>query len=555
MMQLLNISGAGAGTASGATPSGALGLALSGAEGAEDGGSGEGQTAGLDFRALLADLADLAAQGDASKPGIAGPSLVLAADAAKAALPTETGLPAPLAQALSQVLTAEGGVDGVTSLEGLTITPADASVLAGLAGRLQDLSAKAQATPDIAPEAAAQLQDVAQKLAALVAAALGGAEGAADSQQPAAQIAVIPTEVPGLTLAEMTPVQTETSDAQLLETPEGVADLTAPEVEAPVETVAVEATPVVDVKTAVQAAAVAGAHVLHDDSAEVPSEAETDLTVKAEGEGQEDQTTDTQSSTDPLAAAFAAPVTVAPETSVTPNMQQGGLSERAQPAPMMQAGPVETGNVDAIGPQSTAKPEVVQTAAESGTFADLAKAAQVGADPVQPLGSLQSGLETRTSAETANVRAATSTPPQPPLPMTDKVWPESFVQSVTRAMAGGQETLSITLTPERLGHVHLRVEVVDGVANLAIVTETPEASRLFVDQQHRLADLMKSAGLELGQQSVNTGAGEGGAKGRDQADGPAGALTGQTDDATDTETEMTTVRPMMLGSRLVDLFA
>lgn len=131
--------------------------------------------------------------------------------------------------------------------------------------------------------------------------------------------------------------------------------------------------------------------------------------------------------------------------------------------------------------------------------------------------------------------APNSIPPmsqQPALPMNNTAWPETLVQTISQSVDSNIENLSITMTPERLGTLQIKLEMIDGVANVKIVTETPEAAKLFVDAQGRLGDLMNRAGLEMGSHSATSGGnssasgqqndGEGsGQYGQEAADGPA----------------------------------
>ena len=93
---------------------------------------------------------------------------------------------------------------------------------------------------------------------------------------------------------------------------------------------------------------------------------------------------------------------------------------------------------------------------------------------------------------------------QSPLPMTSDTWPETLVQTISQSVDGEIENLSITMTPERLGTLQIKLEIVDGVANVKIVTETPEAAKMFTDAQAKLGDLMTRAGLEMGSHSATS---------------------------------------------------
>lgn len=116
----------------------------------------------------------------------------------------------------------------------------------------------------------------------------------------------------------------------------------------------------------------------------------------------------------------------------------------------------------------------------------------------------------------APVQAAQPTPqtavtqqaqPMPTLDMSQANWAEKLVEDVSLQPLGRGDTLTLTLTPERLGTMQVRLEMQDGQTHVHFVTETPEAARLLNDAQPRLADLMSRAGVDLGAQSATTGQG------------------------------------------------
>ncbi|PWK60397.1 flagellar hook-length control protein FliK [Roseicyclus mahoneyensis] len=108
----------------------------------------------------------------------------------------------------------------------------------------------------------------------------------------------------------------------------------------------------------------------------------------------------------------------------------------------------------------------------------------------------------------------------PVIPMASADWPLDLAAELAATASlrsfGNGGVMEIRLDPEALGHVTLRLEVTDGTAHVAIVTQTPEAARLFTDSQHRLAEALARAGLDLGQHSAGTG-GQNGQSGRERA--------------------------------------
>ena len=134
----------------------------------------------------------------------------------------------------------------------------------------------------------------------------------------------------------------------------------------------------------------------------------------------------------------------------------------------------------------------------------------------QPVGDAAfSRILTEVSVAAAPVTApaqtvqSSATPAQaqtlPPLDMTQPNWAEKLVEDVSLQPMGRGETLTLTLTPERLGTMQVRLEMQDGQTHVHFITETPEAARLLTEAQPRLADLMSRAGVDLGSQSASTG--------------------------------------------------
>lgn len=103
--------------------------------------------------------------------------------------------------------------------------------------------------------------------------------------------------------------------------------------------------------------------------------------------------------------------------------------------------------------------------------------------------------------------APTQIQTQTPLDMSQPDWAEKLVEEVSLQPMGRGDTLTLTLTPERLGPMQVRLEMQDGQTHVHFITETPEAARLLTEAQSRLADLMSRAGVDLGSHSASTGQG------------------------------------------------
>lgn len=108
-----------------------------------------------------------------------------------------------------------------------------------------------------------------------------------------------------------------------------------------------------------------------------------------------------------------------------------------------------------------------------------------------------------------------ATPDAPPIDMLASGWTERLVQHASTMAAqlrqtDRSETLILTLTPERLGQLQIRLDVIDGVTHVYVIAETSETTRLMQDAQPRLNDLMARAGLEMAGGSGTTDQGNGG---------------------------------------------
>ena len=117
-------------------------------------------------------------------------------------------------------------------------------------------------------------------------------------------------------------------------------------------------------------------------------------------------------------------------------------------------------------------------------------------------------------AEAAQPQTATSqgAPMTRSLMMTDREWPTQLTAMVKEARDLTQGDIEIALQPERLGKMTIRMEMRDNAVAVTIVTDNDSSARLLNDNQARLADLMKQAGLDLTQHNASSGQ-----QGREQA--------------------------------------
>lgn len=90
----------------------------------------------------------------------------------------------------------------------------------------------------------------------------------------------------------------------------------------------------------------------------------------------------------------------------------------------------------------------------------------------------------------------------PVVDTTDTHWVETLSAHIemTFSEAGGEAEL--TLTPENLGPIRLRMEIKDGTAHVTIVTETADAARIFNLNENRLSEALSKSGITLSSQDA-----------------------------------------------------
>ncbi|MEO0678018.1 MAG: flagellar hook-length control protein FliK, partial [Pseudomonadota bacterium] len=119
----------------------------------------------------------------------------------------------------------------------------------------------------------------------------------------------------------------------------------------------------------------------------------------------------------------------------------------------------------------------------------------------------QSAPLARTEAQGAQPVGAQAAPPPATstVPMDAPLWPDAVADDISRAQLTEGEELRLSLTPERLGTLHIRLSVENGAAQIQIVAETAEAARALQDAQPRLADALSRVGLDLGTHTADLG--------------------------------------------------
>lgn len=76
-------------------------------------------------------------------------------------------------------------------------------------------------------------------------------------------------------------------------------------------------------------------------------------------------------------------------------------------------------------------------------------------------------------------------------------WIHNISASIAQAQDMGAEAMELTLTPENLGKVQIRIEMKDGATSVTIVTQNEDAARLFNENQNRLSEMLSHSGLDL----------------------------------------------------------
>ena len=146
------------------------------------------------------------------------------------------------------------------------------------------------------------------------------------------------------------------------------------------------------------------------------------------------------------------------------------------------------------------KPTGAQTADTSTVVADA-----LSRDKLQPVLPQASFIDALSSATKPDQPGTINSPQIPPDPVvistTEPNWEVEFVDSIVANVTGEDAVIDLSLSPDNLGKVEVRVELRDGRADVTFVTETRDAARLFAQAEGRLSDLMQRHGLDLGGQA------------------------------------------------------
>jgi len=91
------------------------------------------------------------------------------------------------------------------------------------------------------------------------------------------------------------------------------------------------------------------------------------------------------------------------------------------------------------------------------------------------------------------------------LDMAQDNWAEMLLNRVETSLAGGKEKLEFLLNPRNLGKMKVTLGLQNDRAMVQINTETAAAAALLAESEGRLAQLMESSGLKLGQLNSTQG--------------------------------------------------
>lgn len=153
----------------------------------------------------------------------------------------------------------------------------------------------------------------------------------------------------------------------------------------------------------------------------------------------------------------------------------------------------------AVAAATNADPKDPQPVQNDGRHADRAA---IDAAPKDNAADQGAPLTTTTQPLPLDNRAAPPAttprgPETPPLDTTQSGWEAALTERITtRSTELGQE-IEITLTPDNLGTVRIKLDLSDKVASVQIVTDTPQAAQLFQQSEARLTEAFNRAGLSL----------------------------------------------------------
>ena len=117
-------------------------------------------------------------------------------------------------------------------------------------------------------------------------------------------------------------------------------------------------------------------------------------------------------------------------------------------------------------------------------------------------------------------------------------WTEMLLQRVKNGLSGGKDQLDFQLNPRNLGKMRISLVMQNDRTNIKIQTETSAAASMLSDSESRLAQMLESSGLRLGNLNSGQFQGFGGAGSDQQANQQSQSKTGLPDQPDDVQEEV-----------------
>ena len=124
------------------------------------------------------------------------------------------------------------------------------------------------------------------------------------------------------------------------------------------------------------------------------------------------------------------------------------------------------------------------------------------ADPIPQANAPSVNVEVATAG--SQPIAPNSVQTQAPIISTQRPdWIANVSASIIDASDMAAEAMELTLTPENLGKIQIRMEIKDGVTSVTIVTQNEDAARLFNETKNQLSEMLARSGLDLAQHDAH----------------------------------------------------
>lgn len=238
-------------------------------------------------------------------------------------------------------------------------------------------------------------------------------------------------------------------------------------------------------------------------------------TVTAETTAQEPLPTDTAADllpTGDLRQALSGLALLEPAPSVPPQPEPvaAPFADPAEPA------------VDAAVPDLADADQAAPDLAPAEITATLSQAAPAALSDSVPAPQTQS----LTPVITVQVAPALtpSAPVLPTLRMDQADWPEKLAVRLAGAFNAEDAQIEMQLSPERLGPLHIRLEMKSGMAQVFVTAATPQAAEAFARAEPQLHALLAASEVSLsGQQTASGGFSQQGGASQDAQGGQRGS--------------------------------